>query len=167
MDMYAPSHKNITFDNMRALRMLARRTVSEIIALKGAGGDGGYLYLSDCMGNTRMHECIGDPCEGCEKCHERAAEMAMRLRVNHPHKSSWQSRNVEKNQLGGAIRLPSGFILAFSGFSELFNEAYCVGLASAMHWLDAKERHDILVLSQNSTTDVLEIMDILGELVMA
>ena len=49
-------------------------------------------------------------------------EKARRLWGNPDHVSSWESRNEEKGQWGGAIRYGS-LILSLSGFPELGDEA--------------------------------------------
>ncbi len=62
---------------------------------------------------------------------EFAQEKADRL-ANHfdkGHLSSYQSRAPEKMRWGGAIRTPGGWILSFSGFPELMDEAFMLSVA--------------------------------------
>lgn len=95
---------------------------------------GGYLcvfrrILGLPNGEIRYEEApfliirVGNPSEGkWEKYLRFAIEKAVRL-ISHPdHISSWQSRNEDAEQYGGAIRTPD-YVLAFSGHTEKADEA--------------------------------------------
>lgn len=60
--------------------------------------------------------------------HQFCMEKARRLGQNPDHVSSWESRNENANQYGGAVKV-GDFIFSFSGFSEHWDEAVSIVLA--------------------------------------
>ena len=77
---------------------------------------------------------------------EFAQEKADRL-ANHfgeGHLSSYQSRAPEKMRWGGAIRTPGGWILSFSGFPELMDEAFMLAVARQAGLITVSEAITVL-----------------------
>lgn len=80
-------------------------------------------------------------------------EKARRLMANPEHLSSWQSRNVEEERYGGAIRTPN-YILAFSGLTEKADEAILVNAALELEMLDISSASAIASHSGNELISV-------------
>jgi hypothetical protein len=97
---------------------------------------------------------IGIPTQGKEqKYFDLCLEKARRL-ISHPeHLSSWQSRDIEKERYGGAIRTPN-FILAFSGLKEEADEAILVNGAVKLEMLAGSTAGAIASFSQNELISV-------------
>lgn len=95
------------------------------------GKKGGWICIMDPGGEIVVHEQIGEigP-EKPEKYQQVSKEKATRLRAHPEHRTSWQSRNPEQGQWGGAIRTIDGWIFSFSGLPELWDEALMLGCVS-------------------------------------
>lgn len=83
-----------------------------------------------------------------------ANEKPWRLAQHSDHISSWQSRDDSdpdpmKRKWGGAIRLPHGPFLSFSGFSEHEDEMICVLTAKHMGLMGDEEIDQIVAISEN------------------
>ncbi len=89
-----------------------------------AGRGGGYLCIAE--GENGFPLCtvlIGEvSLQKAPKYLSFCQEKAVRLASHPDHEASWESRNVEKNQLAGAVRFGE-LILSFSGLPELGDEA--------------------------------------------
>lgn len=73
-------------------------------------------------------------------------EKAIRLSKNPDHQTSWQSRDVDAKQYGGAIRIAFNggyFIFSFSGLPECWDEALMLGVAIRMKWMTREDAHSI------------------------
>jgi hypothetical protein len=87
-------------------------------------------------------------------------EKARRLWVAHSHRSSWQSRNVEENKFGGAVRV-GGLIISFSGLTESADEIISLGLA---YVLGVADKSDIFAISKISANPHMEkLWNIIGQ----
>jgi len=88
------------------------------------GRAGGYLCVADAKnGLPLITMLVGEvPLEKAPKYLEFCQEKAARLAGHPDHQASWQSRNPEKNQWGGAIRFGDK-ILSFSGLPERGDES--------------------------------------------
>lgn len=75
-------------------------------------------------------------------------EKAARLIVHPSHDSSWQSRNPDADQWGGAV-VASSWIFSFSGFPEAFDEAVMLLLAQKLKHIDAPTARHIAGHSNN------------------
>ncbi len=96
------------------------------------------------VGNIRKEE-------KAEKYFRLAQEKAARLRdhLGEGHVSSWQSRNPEKDEWGGAIAARN-FIFSFSGFSpDTADEAVMLLAAEAVGELSPQEADQIAAISGN------------------
>ncbi|GEM_PF-1678999 len=94
---------------------------------------GGYFCVAYAYSGLPIliAEIGNPPADKVERYLTFAQEKAKRLAENPDHKSSWQSRDETKDQWGGAIRA-GRYILSFSGFPELVDEA--VMLLTALKW---------------------------------
>lgn len=97
------------------------------------GREGGYFCVADGKnGLPLLTVLIGKvPLEKALRYLNLCQEKAARLSMYPGHGSSWESRNPEENQWGGAIRVGTDFIFSLSGFPELGDEA--VMLDTAWH----------------------------------
>lgn len=130
---------------------LATKIMPGVAAQFGNGRNGGYIYICDAEGNQLLHKKLGDPDpEKMNKYREFSREKAERLLKNSDHDLSWQSRNPDESQWGGAVRLPSGHILSFSGLPELYDEAFCATVADVMEWATQTQLSEILEISANT-----------------
>jgi hypothetical protein len=88
------------------------------------------------------------PAEAMEKYEIVSKEKGERL-FNHPeHFSSWESRDPENKQWGGAIRTLT-FIFSFSGLPELGDEAVMLVSAVRLKYLSYADAVRIAAISNN------------------
>ena len=147
--------------SIAALATLADHSIAQMRAAFGRESSGGYIYLRDSMGNTKLHHYVGElPRDEVSECHRFSQEKACRLLTHDGHSTSWQSRNVQAQKYGGAIRLPSGHVLSFSGLPEHLDEVFCICLAQHMGWLDESGGAKLMKYSENPL-DVSKIMSML------
>jgi len=94
---------------------------------------GGYFCLADGVtGFPLLIFPIGImPEEKVVKYLAFCQEKAKRLAKHSDHMSSWESRNPDENQWGGAIKIED-LIYSFSGLPELGDEAAMLGCATAI-----------------------------------
>jgi len=94
------------------------------------GRKGGYFCVADGLtGTPLLIALVGQvPLEKVEKYMEFAQEKARRLSSRIGDVSSWESRNLDHNQYGGAIRVENK-IFSFSGLPELADEALMLSVA--------------------------------------
>lgn len=120
--------------------------------LKLDGKTGGCLCVTDHKGHVYLKAYIGKvPKDKLHKYWTFAEEKANRLSNNIPisrHVSSWQSRNTQYEQWGGAIKTPR-HIYSFSGFPELYDEAFMLVLACELSHLSVEDAQAIAVTSAN------------------
>ena len=92
---------------------------------------------------------VGDPIkERVGKYFEFCQEKTRRLLAHPEHLSSWQTRDVDKEQYGGAIRA-SDFVLGFSGHTELGDEAILVNACITLGMLSGSTAAAIASFSGN------------------
>ncbi|MBU6500409.1 MAG: hypothetical protein KGJ89_01085 [Patescibacteria group bacterium] len=97
---------------------------------------GGYFCLADGNGKpffepTQIGEVAVEKAEKyMQLCKEKAQRLASRPLI---YCSSYESRNPEAGQWGGAIRLTNDHIFSFSGFPELLDEALMIILAETYY----------------------------------
>lgn len=77
-------------------------------------------------------------------CNEKAERV-----LNTGAASSWMSRDPEKNQWGGAVRVHRDVIFSFSGLPEDTDEALVLVLAVRLELLTFEEAESIAKLSAN------------------
>jgi hypothetical protein len=83
---------------------------------------GGFLCIADKTGRPLVIHALGSPtAEKWDACLAFCEEKVRRLGMNPTHQRSWQSRNPEQLQYGGAVR-GEDFIVSFSGFPEELDE---------------------------------------------
>lgn len=126
----------------------------------GDGRKGGYIFICDDTGTQLLHKKLGEPeLSKKEKYRSFSREKAERLIRNPDHVLSWESREPEQNQYGGAIRLESGLIISFSGFPELVDEAFCAVIGFWMTFESQDSLAEKLRKSDNSKlfADILDI----------
>lgn len=110
---------------------------------------GGYLYVlvsdigaSEPPPPTVIARIGRMPPEKAEGRYRKAEEKALRLFRRKADKSSWQSRNPEAHQWGGAVRLlvegadgvVKDVIISFSGHPEAWDEVLTLAIASLVNW---------------------------------
>lgn len=96
------------------------------------GRKGGFLCIANTEGAPRLTCIIGDVHKKKHRKYVRLAqEKAKRLARHADHILSWQSRNKDKNQWGGAVRTPH-CIFSFSGLTEMADEALMIMVAQRM-----------------------------------
>lgn len=145
-------------DALDRLAELASRITPLIAASLPDNRTGGYLYFCDAEGRQLLHKMLGEPDPAkWAKYREYSREKADRL-LRHPeHVLSAQSRNPDEKQYGGALRLASGHILSFSGFSEIDDQHICGLLAEMMSW-NAEQSYAWQVLTdENERGDFLDM----------
>jgi len=122
------------------------------------GRFGGYLCIADMdTGIPLLTVVIGNPTsEKGTKYKQLAEEKCARLAKHRGHVSSWQTRDVDSNQFGGAVRT-SRRILGFSGFPEHWDEALCVAVAVEVGEMSDKLATEILWASQNDVRRVMKM----------
>jgi len=101
---------------------------------------------------AQINEC---PAEKFASRFRNSMEKGERLFGHPDHVSSWQSRDVEKEneadkKWGGAIKAKiAGLIVSFSGLPEKADEALCVAIARRFGWLNQDEVKAIFRASNN------------------
>lgn len=96
--------------------------------------DGGYFCLADASnGGALLIALFGNPNpEKIPKYFQYCQEKARRLALHPEHLTSWESRNPEQNEWGGAIRANANYILSFSGQPELGDEGMMMTTAEML-----------------------------------
>ena len=108
---------------------------------------GGWICVMDTStdpyGRVVLHQRIGEvPDDKMAKYKMFALEKAQRL-IRYPdHRTSYQSRNEDAEQYGGAIRLKE-CIIAFSGLPERWDEALVLSAAWLHELTDATVFHEV------------------------
>lgn len=122
------------------------------------GRFGGYLCVADTdTGIPLLTAVIGTPTsEKGTKYQRFAEEKCARLALNPTYVSSWQTRNTDLNQFGGAVRT-SRRILGFSGFPELWDEALCIAVALEMGEMREATVLEILKASNGNIDRVMKM----------
>lgn len=81
-------------------------------------------------------------------CQEKAARLAA-----HPgHLTSWESRDPDAEQWGGAIR-GRKYIFSFSGFPEMLDEIFSIAVAHELELLEDNTAQGIAGITQNQYFD--------------
>lgn len=130
--------------------MVGVATVEAVAARFGAGATGGSMLVHDNAPCVLLDKLVGKITgDMAVDSRQRCREQALRLLGCPQHQTSFQSRHPDTKMLGGAIRLPSEFIVSFYGFPELVNEAYIASLARFMGWMGDEEIRGRLAHSNN------------------
>lgn len=139
-----------------ALKKLAELTVVAVAEAFGDGRTGGCLHARLTDGTPLLDELLvgqPDPAKLSKYIEFATQEKPDRLLEHPTHILSWQSRNPDANQWGGAIILPMGvthsIVIAFSGFPEMVDEAFCLALAVQMKWVSITAANEIAAISSN------------------
>jgi len=115
------------------LERMALNVLSQAFNLlqkEGIDKKGGYFCIANAEGVPLFVSLIGGvPQEKAEKYFQYAVEKARRLGQHADHVSSWESRNPEQEQWGGAVRVNADYIVAFSGLPEEWDEAAMLVIA--------------------------------------
>ncbi|MBX2866908.1 hypothetical protein KTR10_03060 [Candidatus Kaiserbacteria bacterium] len=136
------------------LLSIAEASVTAVAERHGNGKKGGYLCLmvqgyqtSEPM--VSLHQ-LGKPDEAkADKYQHLAQEKATRILANQVAASSWQTRDPDQGQWGGGIRTAPDTAIAFSGFPELVDEAFCLALARMAGWMAEDEISIVTAFSRN------------------
>lgn len=120
--------------------------------------NGGYLCVFDADQEATEPPLaiirVGEPVvERAGKYFELCQEKARRLLNNPDHLSSWQTRDLENSQYGGAIRA-IGCVLGFSGCVELVDEAILVNGGFFQGLVDGGTATKISHISHNELIDI-------------
>ena len=124
------------------------------------GRTGGYFCLANAeTGLPLLVLPLGQvPLEKAEKYLRLCQEKAKRLAEHLEHLSSWESRNPDKEQWGGAVRV-GNLIFSFSGLPEMGDEAVMLAVAGS-HYVGTKDVSETLSTiasrSQNELWDQLQ-----------
>ncbi len=110
--------------------------------------DGGVIFLI-----IKIGECSADK---ARKMCASSLENAQRLVAHPEHKTSWQSRDPEKDQGGGAIRIScedgKTYIFSFSGLTEHaehVGEALMAYVAFHTGYINATDLRELMIISNN------------------
>lgn len=97
---------------------------------------GGYLAVFDHRGHLGFVCRIGEvPDDKADKYFALAVEKGRRLISRYDHSSSFESRDPNADQWGGAVRMNNGWIFSFSGLPELADEALMLISGVSIRWL--------------------------------
>lgn len=120
------------------------------------GRKGGYFSVFDGIYNPPLAIVrIGEPdINFAEDYFKFSPEKAIRLKNLTEHLSSWQSRNPNRKEWGGAIKSPD-FILSFSGLPELADEAVVLLIAYGFGWINYNQLWEIVRISDNPYVEPL------------
>ena len=150
---------NMTKNLEHEIFNFAEEVIRKIGEHYGEGRMGGYLCIYDPNRLFDRQQLIGEPDRAkAPKYQSFAREKAFRLSQNPDHLTSWESRDVENEQYGGAIRLPSGLIISFSGMPEAVDTAFCLMLmynfliASPKDLIEISERAECTELFDKLST---------------
>lgn len=88
------------------------------------------------------------PPEQAEMSFELCQKNGRRLLMNPDHVSSWQTRNAEEGQYGGAIRA-NDYVFSFSGLTEIADEAVLVETCLSLGLLSTLVAERIVEASAN------------------
>ncbi|QSH39663.1 hypothetical protein JXR01_01480 [Candidatus Kaiserbacteria bacterium] len=139
------------------LKDIVELTALVIAEVFGEGRLGGCFHARYADGTVLLPKLIaGQPNqEKLEKYIEFATKEKPERLLRHPkHILSWQSRNPSLGRWGGAINLSrgtqSGVVLAFSGFPEMVDEAYCMAIGVQMGWVSESGALEIMKISSNA-----------------
>ncbi|HEY4490253.1 MAG TPA: hypothetical protein VJC12_03300 [Candidatus Paceibacterota bacterium] len=94
------------------------------------------------------------------KSGEFTQEKARRLASHPPHVSSWQSRDLDREMYGGAIRAEN-LIFSFSGIPEEGDEILVLGIALKLGLISNEEAEEIMAISHNRFNQLFYEMYIL------
>ena len=129
-------NKQLDYNNLNFLRAGMKKALRVAMATFAddeawAGRSGFYACVADGgTGEILMLYSFGTiPEEKFWKYLSFCQEKAKRLAAHPEHLSSWQSRNPDNSQYGGAIRV-GRFILSCSGLPELGDEAVMLLVAN-------------------------------------
>jgi hypothetical protein len=123
------------------------------------GRTGGYVCYADVRGMPLMVHVMGSI--GEEKAGKYCGfsqEKLSRLARHPEHWSSWQSRDPDRGEWGGGIRLGDGHMLGFSGLTEEGDEAVCLVAAIGFGALDEKQARNIANISCNTCFEPLLLL---------
>lgn len=136
----------------KSLVNLAHRALNETLEHTEADEEhrGGFLcILTPGMPAPDLVTWIGEcPWHRAERRFRLSQEKATRLAAHPDHFSSWQSRNPDKDQWGGAIRT-RGPIVSFSGLPEKADEAICLATAWRCGLIDTVTIDELVKVSDN------------------
>ncbi|MFA6227535.1 MAG: hypothetical protein WC631_03635 [Candidatus Paceibacterota bacterium] len=126
--------------------------------LDGRDRKGGYLCVAEPDGKIVLVMLIGEvpDLEKANLFKTFCQEKATRLAQNPEHISSWQTRDVEKKQYGGAVRTGKGYIYSFSGFTEEVDESFSARVAF-QNWDDMSIEHRTKIAGISGNRYLIEI----------
>ncbi len=121
------------------------------------GRDGGWLVIKKYREWGFVHSkqirmnVIDVPKERFSSFRVNAKEKADRLRgmaIRDGHVSSWQSRDFDNKQYGGAI-MAGNWVLSFSGLPEHMDEYFMIKLAVRLELIAPARVNEIIKISEN------------------
>lgn len=114
------------------------------------GRTGGYICVADSTTGTPLALSICGEMdeERAAKCCRFVQEKARRLGTYPQHFLSYETRDVDAEMYGGAVRA-SQFIFSFSGFSEETDEAMMIELAVQMRYITEEGARQMTLISGN------------------
>ena len=146
----------LTEDAINRILPSAIRALNTVISMFGNEDgwelrSGGFFCLADARtGLPWVIAQLGEISnEKVEKYLAFCQEKARRLALHPEHTSSWQSRNPEDNQWGGAIRCGK-YIYSFSGLPELGDEALMMYAAAICDGLLYTSNLDTIALNSSN-----------------
>jgi hypothetical protein len=119
------------------------------------GRDGGHIVIQEVGKDIPVHSCrvrvgkheVSD--EDYQRYEKNALEKASRLsRFAHAdnHVSSWQSRDPDNGQYGGAV-VATGMVISFSGLPEFLDEHLVIQVGLYFHRIGGSVIKEILTIS--------------------
>jgi len=135
------------------------RYIHEINKNTGDKNSGGYfcVFTNDNLISPLGVLKIGEPPQEKQlKYFLLTQEKAQRLLSNPDHDSSWESRDVDINKFGGAIRTPD-YVLSFSGLPEINDETLMIMFAFRLGMIPTSQVEKIIQFSGNQL--VMSLLD--------
>src|SRR4030042_4877391 len=120
------------------------------------GRNGGFsTFMVNGIIPLKFEVGIATPTERANDFYIYSEEKVSRLHSNPPHISSWQTRNLEEKQYGGATRTGDGLeigkniLIGFSGQPEQGDEAITLVQAIAFRWSSLSHARKVIEISEN------------------
>ncbi len=115
----------------------------------GNGKTSGFLCVRSTASKAMILKPYGEiPNAKRHRYSTLSMEKSTRLEAYPSHKSSWQSRDVELNRWGGAVRTPT-MLVSFSGLPELLDEALVLAISARALLITEFQAEDIARISNN------------------
>lgn len=121
--------------------VIVERLIEQLSDSHLRGRRGGYVTFRDEETGIEIFKVhVGEqPVDKQSASFEFSSEKTWRLWRRQRDLLSHQSRNFEKKQLGGGVRLPNGYLVSISGLHEEHDTMVCLAVAYALDIIDDDE----------------------------